>query len=231
MAPSNRRISRSLAQHGGSAGGGLIALASRRGGVMGVLLAIVGAGLLYKAVSAGRAQTRRLPSAPDRGRDIHLSSSVSINRSAADIYKFWRDFSNLPKVMSFLEKVEPREGRISHWVARVPKGPALEWDSELVEDTPQHQLSWRSLEGSDLNTWGTVVFEPRGDGRVTEVSLSFNFNPPGGVTGSATANFLRSLESSVLSKNLRNLKAQLETGEIPTNSQFDGKTHAGRRPS
>ena len=178
MAPSNRRISRSLAQHGGSAGGGLIALASRRGGVMGVLLAIVGAGLLYKAVSAGRAQTRRLPSAPDRGRDIHLSSSVSINRSAADIYKFWRDFSNLPKVMSFLEKVEPRD-----------------------------------------------------DGRVTKVSLSFNFKPPGGVTGSATANFLRSLESSVLSKNLRNLKAQLETGEIPTNSQFDGKTHAGRRPS
>lgn len=234
MPRSHHKIPRSLSQHSGAAGGSLVALASRKGGFMGVLLALVGAGLLYKAVSSGRSKQKRLPAtrhSGHTGRDIHLSSSVSINRPAKDLYDFWKDFSNLPKIMSFLERVEPREGKVSHWVARVPAGPALEWDSEIVEDTPPHQLSWRSLEDSDLQTWGTVVFEPRGEGTVTEVSVSLNFNPPGGPSGSAAAKFLKGLEASVLSKNLQNLKAHMETGEIPTNKHFDSKRFGNRGPA
>lgn len=217
MTHSTGKFSRTLSRNSGAAGGSLLALASRKGGLFGALLGLGGAFLLFKAISHGRSEPKRLPSSSGvAGRDVHLSSSVVIDRPARDIYDFWRDFSNLPRVMGFLEQVQPREGNISHWVARLPGGPSLEWDSEVVEDLPGHRLSWRSLEGSEISTWGSVIFESRADGKGTDVSVTLNFNPPGNSAGSAAAHFLKGLESSVLSKNMRNLKAHMEAGEIPT---------------
>jgi len=225
MAHSTGHFSKSLHRHSGAAGGSLLALASRKGGLFGTLLALGGACLLFKAISKGRSEHKNLPSSQSGGRDVHLSSSVVVDRGASDLYEFWRDFSNLPRIMSFLERVEPMEGNVSHWVARLPPGPALEWDSELVEDIPDHRLSWRSLEGSEIRTWGTVVFENRADGKGTDVSVELNFNPPGNSTGSAVAHFLRGLEASVLSKNLRNLKAYMEAGELPS-GKYNGKRNS-----
>lgn len=210
MTRSTNKLSHTLSRNSGAAGGSLL----------GALLAAGGAFLLFKIVSNNRSTPKRLPGSQGLSRDIHLSSSIVIDRTASDIYEFWRDLSHLPRVMGFLERVEQREGNISHWVARGPAGPALEWDSEIVEDVPGHRLSWRSLEGSEISTWGSVVFEPSADGRGTEVSVSLNFNPPGHSAGSAAAHFLKGLESSVLSKNLRNLKAYMEAGEIPTNKHI-----------
>lgn len=208
MKRSSTQLSGNLTKHGGAAGGSLLALASRKGGLFGALLAFGGAFLLYKAVAGGRSDrkydSRRL------GRDVHLNSSIVIDRTASDLYAFWRDFSNLPRIMSFLERVEPQEGNISRWVARLPAGPALEWDSEVVEDVPNRRLSWRSLEGSDINTWGTVTFEPSVDQRQTEVSVKLNFSRAGDA-GNAVAHFLTGLESSLLTKNLRKFKAHMES--------------------
>jgi len=208
MKRSRTQLSGNLAKHGGAAGGSLLTLASRKGGLFGALLAIGGAFLLYKAVTGARAERRS--SSHTLGRDVHLSNSIAIDCPASDLYEFWRDFSNLPRVMGFLERVEPMEGKISHWVARLPAGPALEWDSEVVEDVPNQRLSWRSLEGSDIDTWGTVTFEPSVDQRKTEVSLKLNFNTSSNPTGNTVAHFLRGLEASVLSKNMRKLKAYME---------------------
>lgn len=215
MTHASEKFSRTLSKNSGAAGGSLIALASRKGGLFGALLGLGGAFLLFKAVQNGRSQPKRLPSAHGASRDVHLSSSVVVDRPASDVYEFWRDFSNLPRIMNFLEQVTPREGNISHWVARLPAGPSLEWDSEVIEDIPDRRLSWRSLEGSEINTWGSVVFEPKADGTGTEVSVTLNFNPPGNSAGNTAAHFLKGLESSVLSKNMRNLKAHMEAGAIP----------------
>lgn len=189
-------------------GGGPTARVPRKGGMLGALLAFGGAFLLYKAVNGNR--SGRPPHSPGADRDVHLSSSIIIDRAASDLYEFWRDFSNLPHVMGFLEQVEPKEGFVSRWVARLPAGPAMEWDSEVVEDVPNRRISWRSLDGSPINTWGTVTFEPSADQRQTEVSVSLNFNPPGHSTGNVVAHFLKGLESSVLSRNMRKFKDHME---------------------
>ncbi len=144
MTHSTGNFSRTLSRNSGAAGGSLIALAARKGGIFGVLLGLGGACLLFKAIRHSRSDPKKLPHAGIAGRDVHLSSSVVIDRAASDIYEFWRDFSNLPRIMGFLEEVQPREGNVSHWIARVPAGPSLEWDSEVVEDIPDHRLSWRN---------------------------------------------------------------------------------------
>lgn len=214
MTHSASKLSRTLSRTSGAAGSSLSALASRKGGLFGTLLAFGGGFLLFRILSNGRT-SERLLSSPGVGREVYLSSSIVIDRSASDIYEFWRNFSNLPRIMGFLEEVQPMEGNVSHWVARLAASPALEWDSEVVEDIPGQRLSWRSLEGSQINTWGTVTFEPQADGRETVVSVTLNFNPPAAFIGSAAAHFLEGMELSVLSRNLQSLKTYMEMGEIP----------------
>lgn len=191
-----------------------------------LLLGAVGAGLAGVVVGAA---SNRLGNADARGSsDITLTSQVTINRSPEEIYQYWRDFQNLPRIMSFIERVEPREGNIYHWVARGPAGPIIEWDAEVVDDDPGKLLAWRSIEGSDLQTWGTVVFSPREGNRGTEVSVTFNFCPPATLTGTL-AKFMSGLENSILDHNLRNLKSQLETGEIATSRRYrPGKEVTGQ---
>lgn len=183
-------------------------------GLLAGLLALLGAGLVYKTMTRQRKAVHRLPVAPSPRRDVHLESSVDIQRPPREIYDFWRDFVQLPKVMDFLERIEPREGKVTHWVARTAVGPTLEWDSEVLDDAPGRRLSWRALESSDIQSWGSVKFHPLEEGQGTHVVLKLNFRPPGHTLGGAAAHFLSGLETSVLDHNLRNLKTYLEEGSV-----------------
>lgn len=150
---------------------------------------------------------------------IHLKSSVNIDREAREIYNFWRSFVQLPRVMTFLDRVEDRGGDLTHWIVAGPKGSTLEWDSEVVEDLPGERLSWKSLPGSEVQTWGSVQFQDNSQDRGTDVIVDLNFEPSGVITGPAVGHFLKRIEKTLLNQNLRNLKVYMETGEVPTNKR------------
>lgn len=205
-----------LRNHGGS---GSYPFTERRAGTSSHqrnwLLGALGAGLAGAAVGVARTNTGNMDARAHPGSgDVRLASHVTINRSPDEVYQYWRNFQNLPQVMSFIERVEPQEGKIYHWVARGPVGPTIEWDAEVVDDDPGKLLAWRSLEGSELQTWGTVIFRPRDAHRGTEVSVAFNFCPTARATG-VVAGYLAGLENAVLDRNLKNLKAQLEADDTP----------------
>lgn len=174
------------------------------------LLGALGAGLAGAALGASGYARRQNTSSHGGTDDIHLSGHVTIRRSPEEVYQYWKNFRNLPEVMSFVERVEPLEGNLSHWVARVPSGPTIEWDAETVDDQPGKRLAWRSIEGSDLQTWGTVIFDRQQKSNSTDLSVAFNFSPPANASGAA-ARYLSGLENAVLQQNLRNLKAHLES--------------------
>lgn len=178
------------------------------------MLGALGAGLAGAALGASGYLRRQDTHGAHHTGDIHLSSHVTIRRSPEEVYQYWKNFRNLPQVMSFVERVDPLEGNLSHWVARVPSGPTIEWDAETVDDQPGKRLAWRSIEGSDLQTWGTVIFDRQQTGNSTDLSVAFNFSPPANATGAA-ARYLSGLENAVLHQNLRNLKAHLES-QAPT---------------
>src|SRR5688572_30332288 len=67
---------------------------------------------------------------------IHASASCIVNAQPDEVYRFWRQFTNLPRFMEHLESVtEMGEGR-SHWVAKGPAGMKVEWDAMIVADEP-----------------------------------------------------------------------------------------------
>ena len=48
--------------------------------------------------------------------------SVTIQRSPDELFTFWRQLENLPRVMKHLISVRQTDGNRSHWVARGPFG-------------------------------------------------------------------------------------------------------------
>lgn len=208
------------------AGGGLATYAAwRTGGVGGVLMGILGGAMIYQGTTGNMPAAGLIGGRGGQSRDVHLVTTITINRPASEIYEYWKGFTRLPQIMTFLDRVEPRGERLSHWVAGDPRGGTIEWDSEVTEDVPNQRIAWRSVEGSELPNWGAVRFNKAPGDRGTEVHLSMHYEPPGGRLGSALGHFLEGMSEEVLKQNLRHLKAYLETGEIPTNTN----TSQGRR--
>jgi uncharacterized membrane protein len=149
-------------------------------------------------------------------RPIRVSKSLAINRPAEELYRFWRQLDNLPRVMSHLQSVQPRGGQRSHWVAKGPAGASIEWDAEITADVPNQRLAWRSLEGSDLPNEGSVTFKPLPAERGTVVSVELRYSPPGGRLGSAIAKLFGEVPEQQIGSDLRRFKQLMETGEVAT---------------
>jgi uncharacterized membrane protein len=202
-------------------GGALIGYAIKSRSKGGIALGLLGAGLLYRGAT-GQCEAYRAfgvntaDGAEEVARDVHLEKSITINRSPQELYKFWRDFENLPRFMENLESVTRLDDQRSHWVANGPGGKKIEWDAEIYNEKEGEMIAWRSLPGSDLTNAGSVHFEPAPDGRGTYLKVTLNYNPPGGKAAALFAKLFGQEPGQLVEHNLKRLKQFIETGEIPT---------------
>lgn len=141
-------------------------------------------------------------------------SAVTVNRPRAEVYKFWRQFENLPQFMHHLEAVDEHADGRSHWKAKAPFGRTVEWDAEIVEDIPEQHIAWRALPGSDVDNRGVVGFRDAPGGRGTEVLVELAFEPPGGPLGAVAAKLFGEHPDQQIADDLRRFKQIMETGEI-----------------
>jgi uncharacterized membrane protein len=177
---------------------------------VGALLATTGAGLIWRSAR----QDTRARLAGSRG--INVEESFSINRSPQELYVFWRDLEQLPRVMPELSSVRMIDGRRSHWVAKGPAGFPTEWYADIINDIPNELIAWRTVEGSNVVSAGSVHFERQPVGRGTVVRVKLQYDPPAGRLGAAFAWAFRDEPSIVIREGLRRFKQLMETGEIPT---------------
>ena len=177
---------------------------------VGALLATTGAGLIWRSA---RSDTRaRLGGR----RGTAVEETVAINRAADDLYEFWSSLERLPQIMPQLASVETVGYRRSHWVANAPARWRTEWYADIINDIPNELIAWRTIEGSDVVSAGSVHFEPGPVGRGTVVRVKLQYDPPGGKLGSALAWTFGAEPSQVIREGLRRFKQLMETGEIAT---------------
>ena len=175
----------------------------------------IGAALLYRELSSRGDTRQRLGGA----RGIHVEESVTINLPIGEVYRFWRNFENLPKFMKHLESVAVREEGLTHWVAKGPAGMRVEWDARIINEIDNRLVAWQSIEVSTIATAGSVNFDETGHG--TRVRVHFQYSPPGGRLGAAVASILGEEPRLQVRADMRRFKQLLETGEIPT---IEGQT-------
>jgi uncharacterized membrane protein len=125
------------------------------------------------------------PAAP-----VHIADTITIGRPPDVLYRFWRNLTNLPRVMPYLKSVRTIDDQRSHWTAAGPGG-AIEWDSEIIDDRPNQWFAWRSLETSPVYNAGSVRFDPTPDGSGTAVTVELLYEPPAGTIGASLARLLR----------------------------------------
>lgn len=200
-------------------GGGALALYGLRRSLPGLMLMLGGGFLMYRgftgycpAYEAMDVNTARQD--PERG--ITLAATITVNKPAAEVYRFWRQVENHPRFMGHLESAVSTGEKRSHWAARGPLHMPLTWDAELVEERDNALLTWRSLPGADVDNSTTVRLRELPNGRGTEVRLQLAYAPPGGVAGLALAKLFKTLTVQELREALRHCKHIIEAGETPT---------------
>lgn len=210
-------------------GGGALAIYGlTRGSFGGIVLGLVGGALVYRGVTghcdtyeAMGVNTAREGARGSRvsvpgNRGIKIEKSVTVNRSASELYAYWRNFENLPRFMDHLESVTVQDDKRSHWVAKAPAGTTVEWDAEIINEKENELIAWRSLEGADVDNAGSVRFSEATGGRGTIVKVSLEYDPPAGIIGSLVAKLFGEEPSHQVQEDLQRFKQVMETGDRPT---------------
>ena len=224
-----------------TAGGALIAYAIKRKDLLGVLLGLVGGGLtirgatghcqIYDALDVDTNKKSLSARAKNRAsswleQTVEVEKSVTINKPAAELYKFWRNFENLPQFMDHLEAVKVVDDKHSEWTAKAPLGMQVHWNATITNDVENRRITWQSDKGADVPNHGMVEFMEN-DGRGTIVKVKLKYEPPAGKLGELAAYFLTEEPDTQVEEDLRNFKRLMETGEIIT---IEGQT-SGRAES
>jgi len=233
-----------------TAGGALLAYGLKQGGVVGTLLSLVGGGVALRGVTghcqvygamgidrsngentsanfklSGKSKKSATYQESLLSGKVHVSKSLTINKSPAELYNFWRNFENLPQFMEHLESVKNTGEKTSHWKAKAPLGQSVEWDAELTSEQENVRIGWRSLEGADVANSGVVEFLPTTN-RGTVVKVSLTYEAPGGQLGALLAKLFGEEPSQQVYGDLYRFKSLMESGEVIT---VDGQT-SGREP-
>jgi uncharacterized membrane protein len=164
---------------------------------------------LYQALGVGTDGARGSGAVIPAREGTKVEHAVTVNRPAGEVYRFWRNLSQLPRFMEHLKEVRETGAGKSHWVARGPLGMSVAWDAELIEDRPE-VISWRSLPGSDVDTAGSVHFIAAPAGRGTEVRVSFKYDPPAGKIGAAIARLFGESPEKQIEADLARFKSLVE---------------------
>ncbi len=211
----------------GLAGGTLLGYGVLRRDWIGATIAAVGGALvargatghsfLYQRLNINTAQQdTQYATSVQHNQGVKVVRAVTVQRSPAELYRFWRNFENLPRFMQHLPSVTVTDITHSHWVAKAPAGRQVAWNAEIINDKENELIAWRSLGDADIDNAGSVHFTPAPGGRGTVVKVVLEYTPPAGQVGKFVAKLFGEEPDTQVREDLRHFKEMMETGEIPT---------------
>lgn len=153
----------------------------------------------------------------DKDGDLAIvGKSITINRPRAELFAFWRDFTNLPKFMHAIERIEATGPSRATWTVKAPAGQTVTLETEVVTEAENKVIGWRSTEASQIRTVGLVRFSDAPADRGTVVTAEIAYEPPAGDLGRLVAKLLGTEPNIQARRELKRFKMLMETGEIAT---------------
>ncbi len=102
-----------------------------------------------------------------------IEKSIEVDAPICAVYNQWTQFEEFPRFMDGVDQVQQLDNKRLHWKATIA-GKSKEWDAEIVEQTPDQIISWRSIAGAPNS--GSVRFGVV-NGNTTRVTLTLNYQP------------------------------------------------------
>jgi len=192
----------------------LVVRGLRRRSARGIAMALAGGWLLSRTLPK---RYRSRGDGESIGDDSPaVSRSITIGKSADDLYEAWRDPTVFSEVMGHFAEVSPSTEDRFHWTIHGPFGRVAAWDTRVVEADPGEIVRWETPADAMLSNAGEVRFSEATGDRGTEVTLTLRFDPPGGALGDAALRRLDLVPRELAGVALSRFKSLVESGSIPT---------------
>lgn len=141
---------------------------------------------------------------------MRIRRTLHLNVPLEDAYRFWTHFSNYPRFMSFIQKVEINDRGGLKWVAKAPGGFQASWDTTFLGIVPQQRIAWKSVPGSLIATEGLIQFKAT-ETEGVEVGIELSYALPAGVLGYGVAHLLGFNPKSRIDEDLEIMKLLIES--------------------
>ena len=105
----------------------------------------------------------------------NIEKSIEVNVPVRTAYNQWTQFEQFPQFMEGVEEVRQLDDKRLQWRASIA-GKSEQWQAEIVEQTPDRVVAWRSTTGAENG--GRVSFAPAGPDK-TRITLRLDYDPEG----------------------------------------------------
>ncbi len=203
----------------GATGAALAIYGWKRKDVTGNALSVVGAGMAVRSTMQNhlRASLALGESSPG----FEIDKTIRINAPISDLYDFWTNPENYPKVFSHVAKVERLGENLYRWTINGPGGIPIGWEGVITRTVPNTLVEWKSLPGSAIANFGVAHFDAHYDA-TTRISIRMFYRPPAGILGKFFAEMVGADAEKILDQDLKRLKYMFEETEFPS-EQKQGK--------
>ena len=144
-----------------------------------------------------------------RGED-GIEASVTIQRAVGEVFRFYRDFNNLPSFLGDVMAVEQVGPATSRWTIQGPLGIRANWTIKVTEERTNEVIRYETVGPPGLRTYWEIHFAPGSQPGATEVREVMK--APLGRLGRAALALIGKFPAEEVSSNLRRLKEVMETG-------------------
>jgi uncharacterized membrane protein len=158
--------------------------------------------------------------------DNTIEASVTIQRATEEVFRFYRDFQNLPRFLGDVMAVEPISPTTSRWTIQGPLGIRASWTMKVTEERANELIRYETITSPGLRTYWEVHFTSGSEAGETEVREVMKV--PLGRLGRVALALIGKFPAEEVSSNLHRLKELMETGHVTdTRNSVPGK-FAGR---
>lgn len=189
---------------------------ARRANLEGLFLFCLGTGALIRAIT--NLETTHLV-----GLVLHptaeIRKTIDVDAPIELVFEFLRNPSNFSRFMSYVKKVELKDGDRLTWTLVGPAGVRVQWETYVHALLPNLMIAWRSVPRSLINHFGTLSFL-RIDRDKTRVEVAMAYAPPAGALGYGVIRLLGFDPKLRVDTDLQTMKTLIET-EYRQNSSKD----------
>lgn len=147
--------------------------------------------------------------------DVDLKTNITVNKPRKEVYEFWRNLENLPKIMDHIIKVKILDEKTSEWQAKMPGGIGkVSWKSEITNDIKNEFISWQSIPNSTIENIGSVGFKDAGEFG-TDIQVDITYRAPLGTAGKRIAMMLNPVFEVMVIADIKDFKHIIEEGTAP----------------